>query len=352
MERAELQTKLALPGCRAAGDTARGPISHRVPEVRQDRRRNIPIMFPHLQQRTLARTARCTGVGLHSGKRVTLAVHPAPVNHGIKFHRTDLPDSPGISAHFNMVVDTSLATVIGYNGFIVSTIEHLMAAFAGLSIDNARVELDAYEVPVMDGSAGPFTRLLRGAGLVEQPGPRCYFVVREPIALASDGKSVAVYPAETRAITCTIGYAHPAIGSQTRTLLLDDDVFESQIADARTFGFLQDLETMQQYGLAKGGSLDNAVVVAPDGVVNADGLRFADEFVRHKILDCIGDFSLLGLPLLGHVVVEKSGHAFNHAFLKTFFERKDAWETRTVHPPACLKGAAAVRTAAPREHAG
>ena len=308
-------------------------------------------MFPYLQQRTLARAVRCTGVGLHSGKTVNLAIHPAPINYGIKFYRTDLPDSPGISAHFNMVVDTSLATVIGYNGFIVSTVEHLMAAFAGLSIDNARVELDAYEVPVMDGSAGPFTRLLRGAGIEAQPGPRCYFVVREPIVLARNGKSVAVYPADGLSITCTIDYDHPVIGHQSRTIEMDDTAFETQIADARTFGLMQDLEYMQKYGLAKGGSLDNAVVVASDGIVNAEGLRFDDEFVRHKILDCIGDFSLLGMPLMGRIVAEKSGHAFNHAFLRTFFERKDAWETRTVHPPQCL-ATAADRTPAPREHAG
>ena len=293
-------------------------------------------MFPYLQQRTLAQSVRCSGVGLHSGKTVALAIHPAPVNHGIKFFRTDLPDSPGISSHFNMVVDTSQATVIGCNGFIVSTIEHLMATFSGLCIDNARVELDAYELPVMDGSAGPFTRLLRSAGIVPQPGPRCYFVVKEPIELKENGKSVSAYPSDTFAITCAIDYNHPVIGHQSLTVEVSDRVFEREIADARTFGLLQDLEYMKHYGLAKGGSLDNAVVVADDGVVNKDGLRFTDEFVRHKILDCMGDFALLGLPLLGHIVAEKSGHLFNHMFIKHFFSRKDAWETRTIPPPKTL----------------
>jgi len=290
-------------------------------------------MTPFAAQRTLARSVHCSGFGLHSGKTVDLTIHPAPINHGIKFFRTDLPNCPGISAHFHMVVDTSQATVIGFNGFIVSTIEHLMAAFAGLSIDNARVELNDYEVPVMDGSAGPFARLLRSAGIVSQPGPRCYFVVKKPIVLQENGKSVAVYPADTSTITCTIDYDHPVIGHQSRSFTFCDLAFETEIADAQTFGLLQDLKYMQNYGLAKGGSLQNAVVVAGDGVVNPEGLRFADEFVRHKILDCIGDFSLLGMPILGHIVAERSGHAFNHMFLKTFFAAKEAWETRTIHSP-------------------
>jgi len=289
-------------------------------------------MMPLAEQRTLARPAHCTGVGLHSGKTVELTIHPAPVNHGIKFFRTDLPNVPGVSAHFNMVVDTSQATVIGTDGFIVSTIEHLMAAFAGLCIDNARVELSDYEVPVMDGSAGPFARMMRAAGIVSQPGPRSYFVVKTPIELRENGKAVGVYPADAQMITCGIDYDHPVIGRQSRTVVLTNGAFEREIADARTFGLLQDLEYMKHYGLAKGGSLDNAVLVASDGVVNPGGLRFADEFVRHKILDCIGDFSLLGMPILGHVVADKSGHAFNHMFLQKFFASKDAWETRTIHP--------------------
>lgn len=299
-------------------------------------------MMPFAEQRTLARAARCTGVGLHSGKTVEMTIHPAPINHGIKFFRTDLPNAPGISAHFNMVVDTSQATVIGTDGFIVSTIEHLMATFAGLCIDNARVELTDYEVPVMDGSASPFVRLMRSVGIVSQAGPRSYFVVETPIELRENGKSVAVYPADAPMMTCSIDYDHPVIGCQSRTVVLSDRVFEEEIAPARTFGLLQDLEYMKHYGLAKGGSLDNAVLVASDGIVNAEGLRFDDEFVRHKILDCIGDFSLLGMPIIGHIVVEKSGHAFNHLFLKKFFASKDAWETRTIHP--ARSGRALTRT--------
>ncbi|MFC1817354.1 UDP-3-O-acyl-N-acetylglucosamine deacetylase [Thermodesulfobacteriota bacterium] len=284
----------------------------------------------NFQQRTLAQKVCCSGIGLHSGKKVNLTIKPAPINHGIKFLRTDLPDSPSISAHFNMVVDTSLATVIGYNGFIVSTIEHLMASFAGLSIDNARVELDAYEVPIMDGSAEPFTALIKAAGAREQLGPRCFFVIKEPIELKQDGKSVGLYPCETFKITCTIDYDHPLIKKQSFSINVAEQVFESEICRARTFGFLKELEYLKRYGFARGGSLVNAIVIDKQDIINDDGLRYRDEFVRHKILDCIGDFSLLGLPMLGHVVTNKSGHAFNHAFLKELFARKESWETRIV----------------------
>ena len=292
-------------------------------------------------QRTLAQPVSCSGIGLHSGKPVHLTVLPAPVNQGIKFIRTDLPNSPGISAHFNRVVDTSLATVIGYDGFIVSTIEHMMATFSGLSIDNASVEIDCYEVPVMDGSAGPFTRMIRQVGIIEQDAPRHFFVIKKPIILQEQDKLVAIHPATTFKITCTIEFAHPLIRKQSFSFCLSDDAFEQEISHARTFGFYREVEYLKRYGLARGGSLDNAVVVDDERILNEDGLRYADEFVRHKLLDCIGDFSLLGLPVLGHLVVHKSGHAFNHAFLEKFFAQKDAWETRTLpHSAPPLSSAA------------
>jgi UDP-3-O-[3-hydroxymyristoyl] N-acetylglucosamine deacetylase len=268
-------------------------------------------------------------VGVHSGKKVNLTIKPAPVNHGIKFVRTDLTDKPSVSAH--MVVDTSLATVIGYDGFIVSTIEHLMATFAGFSIDNAIVELDAYELPIMDGSAGPFISYIKTAGIEEQPGPKYFFIVKEPIELEEDGKFVGIYPASKFKITCTIYYNHPLIKEQSYSIDVSDQVFEKEICRARTFGFLQEIEYLKKYGFARGGSLDNVIVLDEKDILNKDGLRFPDEFVRHKILDCIGDFSLLGMPVLGHVIVSKSGHSFNHAFLKKFFENKKSWETRIIH---------------------
>ena len=186
-------------------------------------------MPPNYRQRTLARRVTCSGIGLHSGKTVKLSIIPAPINHGIKFIRTDLPDCPCISAHFNMVVDTSLATVIGYNGFIVSTIEHLMASLAGLSIDNALIELDAYEVPIMDGSARPFAALIKSAGIREQEGPRCFFIVKEPIEIAENGKSVSLYPASTFQITCMIEYDHPLIQTQSFSADINEDNFQREI---------------------------------------------------------------------------------------------------------------------------
>jgi len=284
-------------------------------------------MNPDYLQKTIDREVHCTGIGVHSGKKVHLGIKPAPVNHGIKFTRTDLLNRPCIPARFNKVVDTSLATVIGSDGFIVSTIEHVMASFSGMGIDNALVEVDAYELPIMDGSAGPFVRLLQSAGTRIQEAPRYYFVIQQPLELREDGKFVGLYPAPHFRITCTIEYAHPLIQTQTRDLVITAERFAEEIADARTFGFLHEVEYMKKYGLAQGGSLENAVVIDTDKVLNEGGLRFGDEFVRHKILDCIGDFSLLGLPIIGHVVARRSGHAFNHAFLEKFFKEKGAWQT-------------------------
>jgi UDP-3-O-[3-hydroxymyristoyl] N-acetylglucosamine deacetylase len=285
----------------------------------------------HFYQRTIAKPANCTGVGIHSGKKVNLTIKPAPPNHGIKFIRKDLLDCPVISAHFNMVVDTSLATVIGYEGFIVSTIEHLMASFAGLSIDNALVEVDNYEMPIMDGSAGPFTSMIKSAGIRELDAPRYFFVVKEPIELIEDDKMVGIYPCSTYKITCTIEYNHPLINQQSYSVEVSDHVWEQDISKARTFGFLHEYEYLKRYGLARGVTLDNVIAIDDNDVINEGGLRYQDEFVRHKILDCIGDFSLLGMPILGHIVAKKAGHAFNHSFLKKFFAEKESWETRTIN---------------------
>ncbi|MBW2406187.1 MAG: UDP-3-O-acyl-N-acetylglucosamine deacetylase [Deltaproteobacteria bacterium] len=284
----------------------------------------------YFQQRTVAKPVKCSGIGVHSGKKVNLTIKPAPPNHGIKFIRTDLLDCPMISAHFNMVVDTSLATVIGVEGFIVSTIEHLMASFAGLSVDNALVEIDSYEMPIMDGSAGPFTSLIKKSGIKELDTPRYFFIIKEPIELKKDGKMVGIYPCSTYKITCTIEYDHPLIKTQSYSVDVSEHVWESEISRARTFGFLHEYEYLKKYGLARGVTLENVIAIDDKDVINESGLRYQDEFVRHKILDCIGDFSLLGMPILGHVVAEKSGHAFNHSFLKKIFTEKESWETRTI----------------------
>ena len=292
-----------------------------------DDNRNMAIPT---HQRTLTHEVSCSGIGLHSGKDVRLKLKPAPINHGIKFIRKDLPDNPTIPARFNCVVDTSLATVIGMDGAIVSTIEHLMACLAGLSIDNVIVELDSYEVPVMDGSAGPFTRMILEAGIRQQEAERHFFVLKEPIELEQDGKFVGAYPDTSFRITCNIKFEHQLIGNQSCSMEVVDHLFEHEISNARTFGFLHEVENMKRYGLARGGSLDNAVVIDKSDILNEEGLRFRDEFVRHKLLDCIGDFSLLGMPILGHIVTIKSGHAFNHAFLEKFFNKKACWQTRTL----------------------
>ena len=293
----------------------------------------------HNNQRTIANPVTCEGVGIHSGRDVHLTVYPAPANHGIKFMRKDLPDSPDIKAHFNKVVDTSLATVIGYEGFIVSTIEHLMASFAGLAVDNARVEIDSYEMPIMDGSAAPFTAMIKSAGIVTQDAPRCFFIVKEPLVLEANGKSVGIYPSDAYKITCSITYNHPLINEQTLSMDISEQTFENDISKARTFGFLQEYEQLKKFGLARGGSLDNVVVIDEQNVLNASGLRYTDEFVRHKILDCMGDFSLLGMPVIGHIKASKSGHAFHYAFLKKFFESKDSWETCTFDNPSRKRSA-------------
>ena len=281
----------------------------------------------YFKQRTVAKSIKCSGTGIHSGKKVNLTIKPAPINHGIKFKRIDLPDSPSISAHFNMIVDTSLATVIGYDGFIVSTIEHLMATFVGLSIDNALVEIDGYEMPIMDGSAEVFTTSIMAAGIKEQEAQRCFFVVKEPIELKENGKFVGIYPESSFKITCDIDYDHPLVKKQSYTIELSDNIFEREICRARTFGFLHEYENLKRFGLARGCSLDNVVVLDEKNILNKDGLRYKNEFVRHKLLDCMGDFALLGMPVLGHVKVSKSGHFFNQAFLKKFFAQKESWET-------------------------
>ncbi len=281
-------------------------------------------------QQTLTIPVSCSGIGVHSGKKASITIHPAPVNHGIRFRRVDLPGTPDIQALFKKVVDTSLATVVGNEGAIVSTIEHLMAAFTGLGIDNALVEIDGYEMPIMDGSAKEFTSLISSAGITVQNAHRWYFVVTQPMEIKEGDKFVKIIPAPGFKITCGIEFSNPLIGNQEISFCMGVDNFEKEISPARTFGFIQDLEYLKMFSLGRGGSLDNAVVIDNDKILNKDGLRFTDEFVRHKLLDCLGDFSLLGMPIQGHIHTFKSGHALNHAFIQKFLDQKDAWETRQV----------------------
>ncbi|MBW2195038.1 MAG: UDP-3-O-[3-hydroxymyristoyl] N-acetylglucosamine deacetylase [Deltaproteobacteria bacterium] len=256
-------------------------------------------------QHTLKHAVQCTGVGLHSGKDVTLTIKPAPVNHGIKFVRVDLAHKPVISAHFRNVIDTSLATTIGMDGVIVSTIEHLMATFAGLHIDNVSVEMDAHEVPIMDGSAGPFSAMIKEAGIKAQSAKRQYFVVKEPIEMTENGKKVGLFPSDLPRVTCTIDFDHPMLRNQSYSIMLDDGFFETEISRARTFGFLHEVDYLKRNGFAKGGSLENAIVIDNDKIF----------------------LSMLGMPIIGHIVAHKSGHALNHSLLKRFINQKSCWET-------------------------
>jgi len=284
-------------------------------------------MNNYYKQKTIAQNVALSGIGVHSGKKTNITIKPARENHGIKFRRVDLPGTQDIQALFKLVVDTSLATVLGTNGAIVSTIEHLMASFAGLGIDNALVEVDDYEMPIMDGSAKDFTRVLTAAGTIEQEAPKHFIIVKKPIQVQDQDKSVMVLPEPCFKITCSIDFSHPLVGKQKITYDRAKNNFEQEVSLARTFGFIKDLELLRQFGLGKGGSLDNAVVIDKDRILNKGGLRYPDEFVRHKLLDSLGDFSLLGMPIQGHIITHKSGHTLNHLFIKTFLEKKDSWET-------------------------
>ena len=287
-------------------------------------------MEKYYLQQTIEQPVSCFGIGVHSGRKAAITIKPAPENHGIRFRRTDLPGTSDISALFNMVVDTSLATVVGNQGVIVSTIEHLMATFTGLAIDNALVEIDGYEMPIMDGSAKEFAKILNYAGIKKQAMPRWFFVVTEQIKIEDNDKFVTVTPCPHFKISCSIEFANPVIGSQELSFDLSPENFIKDISQARTFGFIQDLHYLKMFSLGKGGSLDNAIIIDNDKVLNKGGLRYPDEFVRHKLLDCLGDFALLGMPILGHIKTHKSGHELNHRFIKTFLARKESWETRPV----------------------
>ncbi len=288
------------------------------------------VMTIYMNQRTLAKPFSCSGTGVHSGVQVNLTIHPAPANHGIQFQRSDLLDSPTIRALFPNVVDTSLATVIGQEGAIVSTIEHLMASFAGLGIDNALVTIDGYEMPIMDGSAKVFARGIMDAGIVALDTPRSFLAITEKVELIDGDKRVTAIPCDHFSISCGIAFNHPMINEQTYTLDLRDNTFLTDISPARTFGFYRDIKMLKLYGLGRGADLGTGIALTDDGIMNEGGLRFPDEFVRHKLLDCLGDFSLLGMPILAEITTLKSGHAFNHAFLETLFKNKGSWETRTL----------------------
>ncbi len=267
-------------------------------------------------QHTVLREVSCRGIGLHSGAKVTMRLRPAPVNFGVRFRRMDLGHHPAVRAHAHQVVNTSLATSIGSNGATVSTIEHLMAALYVSSVDNVLIELDGPEVPIFDGSAAPFLEILKDAAVKEQNAPRQCLVVTRPVFLREGEAFVKATPANHFQVRYSIDFPHPLVGKQTLLWSFDAASFGQDIARARTFGFLRDVEKLQSMGLAQGGSLANAVVFDDFRVLNQEGFRYVDECVRHKILDFMGDLALAGRPLIGCFEVHKAGHALHNAFIR------------------------------------
>jgi len=285
-----------------------------------------------IRQRTLKNVIRATGVGLHTGEKVYLTLRPAVPDTGIVFRRVDFDEPRVIPADPFHVGDTVLNTTLIVDGVRVSTVEHLLSAMAGLGIDNAYVDLSAPEVPIMDGSAGPFVFLIQSAGIVEQDVPKKFIRIREPVQVqGEDGKYARFEPYDGFKVSFTIEFDHPLFNGSSQQAAIDFSTtsFVKEISRARTFGFMKDIEAMRQRNLALGGSLDNAIVVDDYRVLNEDGLRYEDEFVKHKILDAIGDLYLLGHSLIGSFHGYKSGHALNNQLLRQLLVNEDAWEQVT-----------------------
>ncbi len=303
-----------------------------------------------LKQRTIKSVIKATGVGLHTGKKVTMTLRPAQPDQGIVFRRLDLPQPVDIRAAARAVTDTRLCSAVEGRGAKVATVEHLMSALAGLGIDNLYVDLTGPEVPIMDGSAGPFVYLLQSAGIEEQRAPKRFFRIRRPVEVRDGDKWARFEPYAGFRVSFSIVFDHPVFERASQSLTIDfaETSYTKEVARARTFGFVQDVEAMRDAGLALGGSLDNAVVLDEYRVLNTDGLRYADEFVKHKVLDAIGDLYLVGHPLIGAFSAHKSGHALNNQLLRATLDEADAWELvsfeRAEEAPAGLAKAFALAT--------
>ncbi|NKB87465.1 MAG: UDP-3-O-acyl-N-acetylglucosamine deacetylase [Acidobacteria bacterium] len=280
-----------------------------------------------LTQKTIRREVSCAGIGLHSGERVKMRLLPAAPGTGIRFRRVDLGGRE-IAVAIENLHQTSFATQLTDGEASISTVEHVLSAASGLGVDNLLIELEGPEVPIMDGSATPFVYLLHEAGLKRQQAARTFIKIVEPLRVDEDDKFIAVYPAERLKISYTIDFDHPLIGIQRETFLVTPRAYTEQLAPARTFGFLRDVETMRSLGLALGGSMENAIVVGENSILNPQ-LRFPDEFVRHKIMDAIGDLTLLGAPLLGHVVAYRAGHGLHAGLVEKIRDTPEAWEAVT-----------------------
>ncbi len=289
------------------------------------------------KQHTLAKSVQFTGIGVHTGSRTKMTFIPAPANTGICFVRTDVEGSPVIPAHIRNVVDITRGTTIGREGVNVHTVEHILAALYGMGIDNLRIELDAMEPPVGDGSSLPYVNLIREVGLQEQDAERTELVITEPIWIRESGMLMMALPSDRLTISCTISYRHAVLDSQYASVDIDPQNFEQMISPSRTFCFYHEVESLIDKGLIKGGSLENAIVIGDDAILSKEELRFKDEFVRHKILDILGDMYLLGKRLRGHIVAVKSGHAVNIKFAERIYQALVAVPAKT---PAAVPAAA------------
>ena len=288
-----------------------------------------------LRQRTIREKASCVGVGLHSGRQIKVEVLPAPEDSHITFVRSDLPSHPELRACIDNLADTTLATTLatGVNGSraTVGTVEHLLAALTGLGIDNVRILIDGPEVPILDGSAGPFVDMLLSAGIERQRKPKRFLVIKKEIKVRDGDKVARIVPGNGLKVTCSLDFDHPLISPTPFCFEYSERAFRKEVARARTFGFLQDVEALRARGLARGGSLDNAIVIDSYRVLNPEGLRFPDEFARHKLLDAIGDLSLFGMPVVGRVYLHRSGHALNTKLVRAVLNDPKAYEIVT--PP-------------------
>ncbi len=299
-----------------------------------------------ISQHTLKSIAHVTGVGLHSGEKVQLWLRPAAPDSGIVFHRVDLDPPVSIPASPEAVRETRLCTGLERDGVRIATVEHLMSALAGLGVDNVHIDVDGPEIPIMDGSAAPFVMMMLEAGVEAQPAPRRFLRVLHPVEVREGDKWVRLEPYLGFRLEFSIAFDHPAISaSQTRAVVdLSEHAYPRFVARARTFGFVHEVELLREMGLAQGGSLDNAIVLDEYRILNPEGLRFPDEFVRHKILDAIGDLYLAGHPLLARYVAHKSGHALNNQLLRALMADRSAWELTTLErdeAPALLPALAA-----------
>lgn len=277
-------------------------------------------------QCTLAKTVTISGIGLHSGARINMTLRPAEAGTGIVFHRVDGPQTVSIAACADNVVDTRMATVLGRGEVRISTVEHLLASLSAYGVDNLHIDIDGPEVPILDGSSIPFATLLETAGLRKLSRSRMFLAIRHPLSVSDGEKRINIIPSRFFRMTFDIAFEHPCIPLQQRSIKITAESFRRELAPARTFGFLRDVERLKAAGLARGGSLENAIVVDDERILNPEGLRFPDEFVRHKILDAIGDLSLLGYPILGHVRAYKAGHDVNHQLVKKILANPHCWQ--------------------------